>query len=205
MSNSECLPLPLYLTALVSRDAKYYTDIVDNSTQVYCKTMHGLCEIEFENGDSFKGDLSEGYATGAGVYRYRDGTVQSGEFLMNRAHGQGSLSVVSSQSSVCNSLYTGQFDHGQRHGKGKYDIPGLGFSYTGDFNRGKVEGQATVTYKNGSEYTGEILEGQRHGRGKIVYKSGNFYEGDWVEGKKQGKGTMSWLDRLEEVDSSHQV
>jgi hypothetical protein len=201
MSKTEYLPVPLYLNALVSTDAKYSIDLVDRSTQVYCKTMQGgHCELNFENGDSFKGDLYEGYATGKGEYRFADGTVYTGNFNHNKATGEGKLTVASTEQCMYPSSYTGTFARGLRDGQGEYELPLNGFMYNGDFSEGKIQGVASVTYRNGSEYTGQVMDGLRHGRGKIFYKSGNYYEGDWSEGVKEGHGTMYWLDRSEIVD-----
>lgn len=200
MSDMDYLPVPLYLNALVSTDGKYSTEIIDRKTQINCKTMHGVnSELNFANGSSFKGDLSEGYATGKGDYRFEDGAVYTGHFDHNKATGQGKLTIASTSKCKYPSTYTGSFKRGLRDGTGRYELPLNGFVYEGDFKDGRIEGDAFITYRNGSEYKGQVFNGLRHGSGNIVYKSGNYYQGEWRDGVKEGHGSMYWLDRNEIV------
>lgn len=202
MSKTEFLPVPVYLTALVSSEAKYATELSDTSTQIYCKSFHGPCEVELQNGDSFKGDMQDGYMTGRGEYRFASGAVYSGGFSHNLMEGKGRLAIPASLECKFPSQYEGDFHLGRRHGAGVYDLPLNGFKYSGTFKEGKMEGEATIDYKNGSVYQGQVANGFRHGFGVLTYKSGNYYEGNWQLGIKCGFGKMHWLDRRELVAST---
>lgn len=199
MSRTEFLPVPVYLTALVSSEAKYSTELNLERNQIYCKSFHGPCELELQNGDSFKGDMQDGYISGKGEYRFSTGTVYAGSFSHNMPEGKGRLTIPASLECKFPSQYEGQFHLGKRHGKGDYTLPLNGFNYKGDFKEGKLEGEATIDYKNGSIYKGQVADGFRHGFGTLTYKSGNYYEGNWINGIKSGFGKMNWVDRNELV------
>lgn len=107
--------------------------------------------------------------------------------------------------------YDGAWVNGQKHGHGRYEIPGEAI-YTGDFLFSKMEGQAEITYADGrfyrgsvrdgkregfgtltcaaGEYTGEFKEGWADGKGKFTCPNGTWYEGDFKQGKPHGHGII---------------
>eukprot|EP00035_Acanthoeca_spectabilis_P036710 m.41261 g.41261 ORF g.41261 m.41261 type:complete len:192 (+) comp8190_c0_seq1:148-723(+) len=61
--------------------------------------------------------------------------------------------------------------------------------YEGTTKNGRLEGQGTYTFGNGSVYRGGFLDGQLHGHGTITFPNGQVFEAEWVHGKSRGEGT----------------
>lgn len=67
-------------------------------------------------------------------------------------------------------VYRGSFEHGQMHGKGRYD------------------------FTNGDAYEGDFLNDRIHGYGVYYYSSGDSYEGYWEAGRRNGKGRYNFAN-----------
>ena len=91
------------------------------------------------------------------------------------------------------SVYQGTFRDGIRHGIASY-ISSNGFSYTGDWIDGEIEGQGEAKYPNGSIYIGQFSKGEPNGKGKIKFRDGGSYEGEWFNGKIIGNGTAKYAN-----------
>ena len=103
--------------------------------------------------------------TGAGVYRYTDGTLYSGNFEAGRFEGLGTLTYPDG------AIYTGTFHDQRQTGKGK------------------------LTDTHGNDYTGEWQQGKRHGTGRVTYADGSTVEGQWYEDRPQGPVTYRQANR----------
>ena len=57
-----------------------------------------------------------------------------------------------------------------------------GFTYTGDWKAGEIDGQGVATYANGDVYEGAFKAGRRQGQGVIRYASGQEATGTWDDG-----------------------
>jgi hypothetical protein len=67
--------------------------------------------------------------------------------------------------------------------------------YVGQRNEeGKMDGQGTFHYPDGSVYEGQWKGDEREGKGKYRYPSGSVYEGDWKENKIHGSGRFSYAN-----------
>mmetsp|Transcript_16598 Transcript_16598/g.14493 ORF Transcript_16598/g.14493 Transcript_16598/m.14493 type:complete len:204 (-) Transcript_16598:96-707(-) len=60
-----------------------------------------------------------------------------------------------------------------------------------------MHGQGTYTFTNGSVYTGEWIKGKRQGNGKINYLDGSSYEGQWDNDQMHGNGMYIDNDGVE--------
>ena len=58
-----------------------------------------------------------------------------------------------------------------------------GFSYTGSWRDGNIDGEGVATYPNGDVYEGSFTNGRRSGAGRMTYASGAVEEGDWQSGR----------------------
>lgn len=115
--------------------------------------------------------------------------------ILNHAlfHGQGRLV------STLGYTYTGEFDRGLMHGKGRI-VWADGTSFEGTFNNGVIDGSGKYVWPNGDHYEGEVKNSVRHGKGKFFLKvSGEVYDGDWFGGMRHGQGTLYYSPQ-----SSHQ-
>ena len=61
-----------------------------------------------------------------------------------------------------------------------------GFTYTGQWKGGEIDGPGTATYANGDVYEGMFKAGKRDGTGTMRYASGEVEEGTWEENRYVG-------------------
>ena len=79
------------------------------------------------------------------------------------------------------------------------NIPGHGIltlakgaiKYDGSLVRGKMDGQGSLTFKNGDQYKGNFKNGMFDGEGTFTSKSGWKYEGEFKKGQADGQGTLT--------------
>jgi hypothetical protein len=186
--------VPRTVTDSFAVDVKARIDIQDDPVQIYSVYYTGDGEIEFRNGNHYKGDISKGLLHGQGQMLFHDGTLYEGDFHFNKMSGYGQLTWPDG----C--TYKGDFKDGIRHGHGTFENPLKSSVYEGEWQHGKRHGQGTLRLKDGSVYTGSFAEGVKCGTGRILYPSGNFYEGQWKNGQKNGKGIMHWISDKQKYD-----
>ncbi len=63
--------------------------------------------------------------------------------------------------------------------------------YNGSLVRGKMNGQGTLTFKNGDVYKGYFKNGTFNGKGTFTAKAGWKYEGNFVNGQADGQGKLT--------------
>lgn len=76
-------------------------------------------------------------------------------------------------------------------GNGVLTLDNGSIKYDGSLVRGKMNGQGTLTFKNGDTYTGDFKNGAFNGKGTFVSGSGWKYEGDFKNGQAEGQGTLT--------------
>jgi len=113
-----------------------------------------------------------------------------GDWQVDAMHGQGTL--------IDDYVYTGDFRHHKKHGKGIWSETedGSGDIYDGEWKDNEREGQGTCTYSEDKEvYTGQWVKDKREGQGVMTDKAGGvIYNGDWVNDDKHGQGEYIYLD-----------
>lgn len=67
-------------------------------------------------------------------------------------------------------------------------------SYTGEFRKGKFDGQGTLNFSNGEIYIGQFKEGNAQGMGLHIKANGERYAGGFVANNYQGKGILQGAD-----------
>ena len=117
----------------ISKDALTSTD-----KKVEKNNLSKTTEIQYPNGDIYRGELKGGKRHGKGTYIYSIGAVYTGEFRDGLRHGKGVMKWSNESS------YNGEWQNDKRHGKGTY------------------------TWADGYVYTGEWFEGKMHGNGKLT-------------------------------------
>ena len=73
------------------------------------------------------------------------------------------------------------------NGQGTFIYPNG--QYSGEWEKGKKQGQGTFTWFNGNRYEGEWIDGKEHGKGTFIWSDGVIYEGEWKNGRPHGQGT----------------
>lgn len=119
---------------------------------------------QLPNGDSFKGQYTNGAREGHAVYHFANGDVYEGQFGQDRMQGSGIYTFAN------DGKYAGQWAGGVYHGLG------------------------CESFAQGSTYNGNFQEGRRHGFGVCEYHNGDYYEGEWQMGVRQGLGMQQCTD-----------
>jgi len=107
----------------------------------------------------------------------------SGEWRLNRRHGEGVLNSPNGE------RYEGRFFLGVLHGNGKLTFAD-GTDYHGDFNDGRRTGIASQSYKSGDKFSGTFDRGKRHGVGLLTYADGRVYKGQFKNDELHGMGKL---------------
>jgi len=124
-------------------------------------------------------------------------------------NGKGTMTYYSSQK------YVGEFENGERNGKGTLYLPfgGImkgtwkndqmvkgtavlsdGTRYSGTWQYGYRQGKGKLVYPDGRKYIGEFHGGNKDGQGKMIFPDGRVYIGEFKAGERTGYGTMIYPD-----------
>lgn len=145
--------------------------------------LHGECKIYDEEGRlSYEGIAVDNAPNGDGTQYLSTGEILEGEFLNGKLHGHGR--IYDKNRTL---LYEGNWYYGKRHGYGEYqDDRGL---YQGEFENGEKCGKGKYTLFNGEVYEGEFVNGYYNGFGSYTTTEGRvIYEGEWRNGQRCGNG-----------------
>lgn len=124
----------------------------------------GLCYSCRGGGGSGGGDLMDHFIGG---------------FVKGLLGGSSSATSTPKQSAPLNGFHTKQYSEG---------------TYKGNFKNGKMHGQGTFLFNNGTKYVGSFVNGKVQGKGTMTYPNGDKYVGDFFDNVKQGKGTLTCAD-----------
>ena len=64
----------------------------------------------------------------------------------------------------------------------------------GEFKDGKLNGQGTATYVDGSKFVGEYKDDKRNGQGTFTLPDGGKYVGEHKDGNANGQGTFTFAN-----------
>jgi len=127
---------------------------------------HGRVEILFGDGAVYKGEMKNGFISGAGEYQ-----------------------------SAFGELLIGTFENGILHGKDCYRKNHCGEQFQGSFDYGELDGFGTYLNERGDSYDGHWDHSLRHGRGNAKYHKLGRYRGYFVNGTRNGKGELEYMLR----------
>lgn len=100
---------------------------------------------------------------GTYIYRKDEGCVYSGDWVHGRRHGKGKLSFLDG------SFYRGDFKNDQMWGKGIYVDAADGTQYDGEWYKNMRQGFGTLIDGLGAIYHGEFWANMKHGPVSLVH------------------------------------
>ena len=71
--------------------------------------------------------------------------------------------------------------------------------YKGEWDKGERHGKGMSFYASGDVYEGDWFCDKRHGFGILDYANGDHFEGAWVDDNKEGKGVHFYFNREKKV------
>lgn len=117
-------------------------------------------------------------------------SVYIGDIEDNQFHGKGKYIEFKGN------IYEGYFTCGEKNGNGKC-IFSDGCTYEGDFENNEMNGKGEFNWTNGICYKGEFYKGIFHGNGLLRWRNGNVYNGEFKKGFFCGKGIFFWKNEEE--------
>mmetsp|Transcript_60 Transcript_60/g.154 ORF Transcript_60/g.154 Transcript_60/m.154 type:complete len:1081 (+) Transcript_60:120-3362(+) len=141
-------------------------------------------EDEDSGGTVYEGEFRRGRYHGAGREILGDGSVYKGEFTHGSRHGVGLMLVPKSGSTRKRSKTRTQVSVSVDGDPMMplVDMKDYGYTYSGVWWHGYMEGEGNETTSNGEEYTGQFFRSKRHGFGILRTESKFTYEGTWRAG-----------------------
>lgn len=109
--------------------------------------------IEFQENESYQGQMSNGMRSGTGVYRWMDGTKYAGQWHRDSEYGFGVKEYANGD------CYRGEWKEGLFHGKGTY------------------------LWNDGTRFEGNWQDNLEHGYGIKTYTDGSIQKGFWTLGE----------------------
>lgn len=100
-------------------------------------------------------------------------------------------------------VYSGEFENGLPHGKGKMTFPNED-TYDGEWINGKMNGHGVYRRFNHEKdryvelYIGGFVNGVMQGNGRIQFENRMEYDGQWQNGMRTGIGTL-WISSKEYI------
>lgn len=132
-------------------------------------------ELNFGNGDSYRGELKDGKVHGRGTYIYANGNVVIG-IWDNGNIIQGTANYANGN------VYVGSFKDGQRHGRGTFQFSD-GEKYVGEWKNDMQFGKGTITMRDGMSFTGNFKDNAPDGRGFMLLVGGDKILGEYKDGE----------------------
>ncbi|RLN93407.1 hypothetical protein BBJ28_00006931 [Nothophytophthora sp. Chile5] len=86
-------------------------------------------------------------------------------------------------------LQVSECDSPVYHGKGRLEFR-TGFTYTGDFHRGRMHGTGRMEWQSGVVYEGDFTHNEITGSGSYRWPNGSSYVGQVQGGKRHGRGVF---------------
>jgi Uncharacterized protein conserved in bacteria len=101
------------------------------------------------------------------------GVCYQGQEYRGRPHGEGTKRYASGN------LYAGQWEYGQKSGRGTMVLHSSGQQYHGDWQGGRRNGLGIMLFPSGNCFYGHWKDDLREGPGVFVYADGGILPGTW--------------------------
>ena len=146
-----------------------------------------ICEILFEDGTKYIGEIHQNKISGEGKYFFPSGATYEGSLLNGLRHGQGKY--ISPEGIT----YEGEWKNGLKDGKGVMKRGNM--TYEGEWKEGRISGAGKIKWENGNLYEGEFKMNHIDGNGYMVwYDILEKYIGKWKNDKQNGLGVHIWYE-----------
>ena len=146
---------------------------------------HGSCGFQVCNGDEYLGNWFEGEKRGIGELRYTNGALYKGEWKNNQRHGIGEYIERDGYK------YSGEWVNDQRNGIGE-EILANGDKFKGFWQRGLKHGYGMYYKANRYELKAKWINNRHEGYCIIRFLNGDLYKGHWDEGNQPSGGKFLW-------------
>ncbi|OPL08784.1 MAG: hypothetical protein AVO33_09430 [delta proteobacterium ML8_F1] len=121
-------------------------------------------------------------------YRWANGDLYIGTMVQGGIDGFGYFSWING------THYIGEIEEGLIHGQGSMAFGTA--TYTGEFNRGEMTGEAMVVWEDDDVFVGEYVRGALTGLGMHQDPAGERYLGQYLKGAKEGRGIYTYAGGL---------
>ena len=147
-------------------------------------------EIQYENGEIYKGELINNKREGVGKFYMKNGDYYIGHWVDDKAQGFGRQYYPNKKIK-----YKGNFDNNEYNNYGEY-IWENGERYEGSFRNSMATGIGKYYYINGDSYEGDFVDNIKQGQGKYICSNGNYFIGQWRNDMQNGYGEYYENDLL---------
>lgn len=125
---------------------------------------------------------------GIGRYTLSEGEFYYGYFKNNVPNGHGIRKFANGD------LYDGQYSDGYQSGLGMFISQEQGWKYEGQWQMGRMTGDGTCQWRDGTMYKGTWRNCAKEGHGTLTYADGSKVECTFVNEFPQGRGVKTFPD-----------
>ena len=141
--------------------------------------------------DSELWTLSEHLENISGVSKFfENGDHYMGDMKFGVPDGSGTLNTIMDGMGY---TYVGEFKRGKKNGRGNLSSKDNKYNYDGGWKDDKKYGIGTL-FDNGDKYTGDFVDDKYNGNGTLCGKNGEIYECEFKDGKQNGLGRVTLVN-----------
>ena len=121
---------------------------------------------------------------------YENGDHYMGDMKFGLPDGNGTLNTIMDGMGY---TYVGQFKRGKKNGRGNISSKDNKYNYDGGWKDDKKYGIGTL-FDNGDKYTGDFVDDKYNGNGTLCGKNGEIFECEFKDGKPEGLGRVTLVN-----------
>ena len=121
---------------------------------------------------------------------YENGDHYMGDMKFGLPDGNGTLNTIMDGMGY---TYVGEFKRGKKNGRGNLSSKDNKYNYDGGWKDDKKYGIGTL-FDNGDKYTGDFVDDKYNGNGTLCGKNGEIFECEFKEGKPDGLGRVTLVN-----------
>ena len=121
---------------------------------------------------------------------YENGDHYMGDMKFGLPDGNGTLNTILDGMGY---TYVGEFKRGKKNGRGNLSSKDNKYNYDGGWKDDKKYGIGTL-FDNGDKYTGDFVDDKYNGNGTLCGKNGEIFECEFKDGKPDGLGRVTLVN-----------